>query len=134
MNYSWVLIFVVILVLSLYIQVQYRSIQEEAKCDKENRVPKQSRNSSILSAIEKEEKIKAAQKERKRESEVMVMELEHRLQDLRTGNKEERVILEELERVLSKQRIKMDKQRRWSETQSQYRICLEKMIRDTMQQ
>ena len=116
-----------------FLNLQYRSMRDESKHDKENRIPKD-RLSSISVAIEKEERIKISQEEQKKEKEAALMELMNRIRDLKMGNEKEKSMLEEFERVLAKQRMKLDKQRKWSESQSRYRICLEKMIRDTMQQ
>ena len=116
------------------LNLQYRSLRDESKHDKENRIPKDRHSSSISVAIEKEERIKISQEEQKKEKEAMIMELENQIRDLKMGNEKDKSMLEEFERVLAKQRMKLDKQRKWSESQSRYRICLEKMIRDTMQQ
>ena len=116
-----------------FLNLQYRSMRDESKHDKENRIPKD-RHYSISVAIEKEERIKISQEDQKEEKTAALMELENRIRDLKMGNEKEKPMLEEFERVLAKQRMKLDKQRKWCESQSRYRICLEKMIRDTMQQ
>jgi hypothetical protein len=53
---------------------------------------------------------------------------------LRQQNEKERLALLEFEDVLRKHKQRVEKQRRWAETQSSYRLCLERMIRDTMHQ
>ena len=53
------------------------------------------------------------------------------LKDMQRINEAERLVLEDLEFVLIKQRRRTEKQRRLAETQASYKKCLEKMIRDT---
>ncbi|KAI5059919.1 hypothetical protein GOP47_0024339 [Adiantum capillus-veneris] len=60
--------------------------------------------------------------------------LEEELQIMKAQNVKEKAVLDQLEHNLAKQKKRVEKQRRWSETQSQYRLCLEKMIRDTLHQ
>ncbi len=72
--------------------------------------------------------------EGKREKSQEITQLEETVQTLKEQNEKERVALMELEGVLSKQKQCIEKQRRWAETQSSYRLCLERMIRDTMHQ
>ncbi|MCO5601932.1 hypothetical protein L7F22_056058 [Adiantum nelumboides] len=61
-------------------------------------------------------------------------QLEKELQLMKAQNVKEKAVLDQLEHNLAKQKKRVEKQRRWSETQSQYRLCLEKMIRDTLHQ
>ncbi|MCO5600727.1 hypothetical protein L7F22_054842 [Adiantum nelumboides] len=61
-------------------------------------------------------------------------QLEEELQLMKALNVNEKAVLDQLEHNLAKQKKRVEKQRRWSETQSQYRLCLEKMIRDTLHQ
>jgi RecB family exonuclease len=98
--------------------------------DKENRAT----YFSMASAIQAEHKWKKSLKEAKRErvEEVSLMEAE--LQDVKERNLKEKAVIDELEVMLSKHKKRVEKQRKWSETQSQYRICLEKMIRDAVHQ
>ena len=72
--------------------------------------------------------------EEKREKEEEVVELEETVLKLRQQNEKERLSAPELEAVLAKHKQRVEKQRRWAETQSSYRLCLERMIRDTMHQ
>lgn len=72
--------------------------------------------------------------EGKREKEQEVSQLEETVRTLKAQNEKERLAILELENNLSKHKQKVEKQRRWAETQSSYRLCLERMIRDTMHQ
>ncbi|CAM6029808.1 unnamed protein product [Sphagnum balticum] len=79
-------------------------------------------------------RLKIMREEGKREKSQEITQLEETVQTLKEQNEKERVALMELEGVLSKQKQRIEKQRRWAETQSSYRLCLERMIRDTMHQ
>jgi preprotein translocase subunit SecA len=79
-------------------------------------------------------RLKILREEGKREKSQEITKLEETVQTLKEQNEKERVALMELEGVLSKQKQRIEKQRRWAETQSSYRLCLERMIRDTMHQ
>lgn len=72
--------------------------------------------------------------EGKREKEHEVSQLEETVRTLKAQNEKERMAILQLEGNLSKHKQKVEKQRRWAETQSSYRLCLERMIRDTMHQ
>ena len=72
--------------------------------------------------------------EGKREKEEDLAQLEETVRTLKEQNEQERVAVLKLESALSKQKQRVEKQRRWAETQSSYRLCLERMIRDTMHQ
>lgn len=72
--------------------------------------------------------------EEKREKETEIAELEKTVLNLKQQNEKERLHAVELETVLTKHKRAVEKQRRWAETQSSYRLCLERMIRDTMHQ
>ena len=89
---------------------------------------------STASAIQAEHKWRESLKEAKRErvEEATLMEAE--LRNVKEQNLKEKEIIDKLERTLAKHKKRVEKQRKWSETQSQYRICLEKMIRDTLHQ
>ncbi|GAB2250201.1 hypothetical protein Droror1_Dr00013560 [Drosera rotundifolia] len=63
-----------------------------------------------------------------------LQKLDEEMTELKNKNEEEKVTIEELERVLSKRRRKAEKCRVLAEAQSSYRITLEKMIRDAMHQ
>jgi hypothetical protein len=72
--------------------------------------------------------------EEKREKEEDISQLEETVATLRQQNEKERLALLELEDVLRNQKQEVEKHRRWAETQSSYRLCLERMIRDIMHQ
>lgn len=72
--------------------------------------------------------------EGKREKEKEVARLEETVRTLKAQNEKERLAILELEGNLSKHKQKVEKQRRWAETQSSYRLCLERMIRNAMHQ
>ncbi len=78
--------------------------------------------------------MKILREEEKREKEEDVAQLEETVITLRQQNEKERLALLEFEDVLRKHKQRVEKQRRWAETQSSYRLCLERMIRDTMHQ
>jgi hypothetical protein len=78
--------------------------------------------------------VKILREEEKREKEEDVAQLEETVITLRQQNEKERLALLEFEDVLRKHKQRVEKQRRWAETQSSYRLCLERMIRDTMHQ
>jgi DNA polymerase III delta prime subunit len=99
--------------------------------DKEN---KEDATALVVSGIQKEQTMRKVQEEEKKKKEEELILLEDELKILRSHNDEEKCLLEELERILAKERKRVEKQRKWSETQSQYRLCLDKMIRDTMHQ
>ncbi|KAL9266464.1 hypothetical protein AKJ16_DCAP23561 [Drosera capensis] len=63
-----------------------------------------------------------------------LQKLNEEMTELKNKNEEEKVTVEELERVLSKRRRKAEKCRVLAEAQSSYRVTLEKMIRDAMHQ
>lgn len=79
-------------------------------------------------------RLKVIREEGKQEKSEEILQLEETVQTLKEQNEKERLALVELEGVLSKQKQRIEKQRRWAETQSSYRLCLERMIRDTMHQ
>jgi hypothetical protein len=78
--------------------------------------------------------VKILREEEKREKEQDVAQLEETVITLRQQNEKERLALLEFEDVLRKHKQRVEKQWRWAETQSSYRLCLERMIRDTMHQ
>jgi hypothetical protein len=71
-------------------------------------------------------------REEKREKEEEVLELEETVLKLRQQSEKERFSALELEEVLANHKQCVEKQRRWAGTQSSYRLCLERMVRDTM--
>ncbi|CAK9219597.1 unnamed protein product [Sphagnum troendelagicum] len=92
------------------------------------------RQTGITNAMQKELRLKVIREEGKQEKSEEILQLEETVQTLKEQNEKERLALVELEGVLSKQKQRIEKQRRWAETQSSYRLCLERMIRDTMHQ
>ncbi len=78
--------------------------------------------------------MKIMREEEKREKEEDISQLEETVATLRQQNEKERLALLELEDVLRNQKQEVEKHRRWAETQSSYRLCLERMIRDIMHQ
>ena len=80
------------------------------------------RKAMILNAIEVQQK----------QEEVSLIEKE--LKVMKDRNERESVALEELENTLARHKKQLEKQRMWSETQSHYRQCLERVIRDTLHQ
>jgi ribosomal protein S7 len=71
-------------------------------------------------------------REEKRQKAEEVVELEETVLKLRQQSEKERLSALELEAVLANHKQRVEKQRRQGETQSSYRLCLERMIRDTM--
>ncbi|MCO5569873.1 hypothetical protein L7F22_023587 [Adiantum nelumboides] len=115
---------------TVQIKDKYRLLKGE--WDKENREEPSSDRQIVL--FQKEEQLKQARAEERKQKEEHFIQLETELQQLKDHNEKEKVVLDELEHSLAKQRKRVEKQRKWAETQSQYRQCLEKMIRDTMHQ
>ncbi|KAH7387079.1 hypothetical protein KP509_16G004100 [Ceratopteris richardii] len=60
--------------------------------------------------------------------------LETELKVVKQHNEREKVALEQLEEILEKHKKRVEKQHHWSESQSHYRQCLERIIRDTLHQ
>lgn len=78
--------------------------------------------------------MKIMREEEKREKEHEIAELEETVMNLKQQNEKERLSAIQLEAVLTKHKRSVEKQRRWAEAQSSHRLCLERMIRDTMHQ
>ncbi|XP_002973051.2 uncharacterized protein LOC9637498 [Selaginella moellendorffii] len=91
-------------------------------------------NSRILSSIKRESKIKLLREEEKHMREGESSKLKQALQSIKDQNEQEKASLDTLEAELRKQRKQVEKQRQWNETQASYRICLERMIQETMHQ
>ncbi|MCO5604480.1 hypothetical protein L7F22_058646 [Adiantum nelumboides] len=115
---------------TVQIKDKYRLLKGE--WDKENREEPTSDRQIVL--FQKQQQLKQARAEERKQKEEHLIQLETELQQLKDHNEKEKVVLNELEHSLAKQRKRVEKQRKWAETQSQYRQCLEKMIRDTMHQ
>ncbi|KAH9567713.1 hypothetical protein CY35_03G039400 [Sphagnum magellanicum] len=92
------------------------------------------RQSAATVNLQKELRVKILREEEKREKQEDVAKLEETVITLRQQNEKERLALLDIEDVLRKHKQRVEKQRRWAETQSSYRLCLERMIRDTMHQ
>ncbi|XP_024362815.1 uncharacterized protein [Physcomitrium patens] len=92
------------------------------------------RQSVVSNTMQKELRLKIIREEAKKEKLQEIAQLEETVRTLKEQNEKERVSILELEGNLSKHKQKVEKQRRWAETQSSYRLCLERMIRDTMHQ
>lgn len=91
-------------------------------------------HSDVSNTMQKELRLKKMREEGKREKEKEVARLEETVRTLKAQNEKERLAILELEGNLSKHKQKVEKQRRWAETQSSYRLCLERMIRNAMHQ
>ncbi|KAH7433986.1 hypothetical protein KP509_07G096100 [Ceratopteris richardii] len=100
--------------------------------DKENRDDPSS--DCQIAMIQREHQLKLSIEEEKKRKQEQLIDLDHQVQQLKEHNEKEKEVLQELECSLSKNRKRVEKQRKLSETQGQYRHCLEKMIRDTMHQ
>lgn len=92
------------------------------------------RHSSATTTLQKELRVKIMREEEKREKEHEIAELEETVMNLKQQNEKERLSAIQLEAVLTKHKRSVEKQRRWAEAQSSHRLCLERMIRDTMHQ
>lgn len=102
--------------------------------DKENRGDFNSIEIALSRAIEKEQILKQGREEEIRKKIEEITQLDQHLKKLKQINEAEALALEDLEYVLIKHRRRSEKQRRVSETQSSYKQCVEKMIRETMHQ
>lgn len=79
-------------------------------------------------------RVKIMREEEKREKEEELAQLEETVMKLKLENEKERIKSLELEALLKKQKHRVEKQRKWAESQSSYRLCLERVLRDTMHQ
>lgn len=102
--------------------------------DKENMGDFNSIEIALSRAIEKEQILKQGREEEIRKKIEEISQLDQDLKKLKQINQAEALALEDLEYVLLKHRRRSEKQRRVSETQSSYKQCVEKMIRETMHQ
>ncbi|CAM6051286.1 unnamed protein product [Sphagnum compactum] len=125
------------------IKDKFRLMRGEWKSGKENIAISTSCNgrseyldeqSAATINLQKELRVKIMREEEKREKEEDISQLEETVATLRQQNEKERLALLELEDVLRNQKQEVEKHRRWAETQSSYRLCLERMIRDIMHQ
>ncbi|KAH7414599.1 hypothetical protein KP509_14G001300 [Ceratopteris richardii] len=100
--------------------------------DKENREQKLFDYQSMARQTD-DRIIPSRMKERmQREQCFLQLEVEH--QKLKYQNEKEKALLDELEKSLANQRRRVEKQRRWCKAQSEYRDCLDKMMKDTLHQ
>jgi hypothetical protein len=102
--------------------------------EKENMGDFNSIEIALSRAIEKEQILKQGREEEIRKKIEEITQLDQQLKKLKQINEAEALVLEDLEYVLVKHRRRSEKQRRVSETQSSYKQCVEKMIRETMHQ
>lgn len=102
--------------------------------DKENRGDFNSIEIALSRAIEREQILKQGREEDIRKKIEEITQLDQHFKKLKQINEAEALALEDLEYVLIKHRRRSEKQRRVSDTQSSYKQCVEKMIRDTMHQ
>ncbi|KAH9544259.1 hypothetical protein CY35_13G109300 [Sphagnum magellanicum] len=125
------------------IKDKFRLMRGEWKSGKENIAISTSCNgrseyldeqSAATINLQKELRVKIMREEEKREKEEDISQLQETVATLRQQNEKERLALLELEDVLRNQKQEVEKHRRWAETQSSYRLCLERMIRDIMHQ
>ncbi|GLJ55852.1 hypothetical protein SUGI_1199280 [Cryptomeria japonica] len=120
---------------TVQIKDKYRLVKEDWELEKENKRGYLSGKELILStAIQKESRLKKLREDEIQRKAEEISELNKELKELQQQNEAEGLVLEDLESILIKHRRRLEKQRRWSEAQSSYRICLENMIRDTMHQ
>lgn len=120
---------------TVQIKDKYRQMKGDWELEKENRADDLSDKELILSrTVQKENRLKKIREQEILAKEEEIVQLDKDLKDLQEQNEAERMALEDLESILIKHRRRVEKQRRWSETQSSYRMCLEKMIRDAMHQ
>ena len=111
---------------------QYRQMKGEWKLDKENKEGATDSLLSVTMAIQKEETIKHTKEKEKKKTEEQIALLVDQLKHLNIENEKERCLLEELEKTLANEKKRIEKERKWSETQAEYKLCLDRMIRDTM--
>ncbi|KAG0599265.1 hypothetical protein M758_12G138900 [Ceratodon purpureus] len=92
------------------------------------------RQSAATTALQKELRVKIMREEDRREKEEELAQLEETVTKLKLENEKERLKAQELESLLKKHKHRVEKQRKWAESQSSYRLCLERVLRDTMHQ
>lgn len=92
------------------------------------------RQSAATTALQKELRVKIMREEERREREEELVQLEETVVKLKVENEKERLKALELESLLKKHKHRVEKQRKLAESQSSYRLCLERVLRDTMHQ
>ena len=78
--------------------------------------------------------MKIMREEERREREEELALLEETVVKLKLENEKERIQALELESLVKKRKYRVEKQRKLAESQSSYRLCLERVLRDTMHQ
>lgn len=90
------------------------------------------RQSAATTALQKELRVKIMREEERREREEELAKLEDTVMKLKHENEKERLKAADLESLLRKHKHRLENQRKWAESQSSYRLCLERVLRDTM--
>ncbi|KAJ7517096.1 hypothetical protein O6H91_21G010600 [Diphasiastrum complanatum] len=85
-------------------------------------------------ALQKAMQLNLLREEEKREKDAEIARLEEHMRRARLENEKQTEILKGLEEILKEHRQQVEKERQWAETQASYRLCLERMIRDTIHQ
>jgi isopropylmalate/homocitrate/citramalate synthase len=106
----------------------------EWKLDKENQEVATDRLRLVSMTLQKEEKIKQTIEKEKKQKEEELDLLVDQIKQLSIENEKEKFHLEELEMALANEKNRRKVERKWAETQAEYKLCLEKMIQDTMHQ
>ncbi|KAG0621493.1 hypothetical protein M758_3G024700 [Ceratodon purpureus] len=92
------------------------------------------RQSAATTALQKELRVKIMREEERRKREEELAQLEETVLKLKLENEKERIKALELETMVKKRKHRVEKQRKLAESQSSYRLCLERVLRDTMHQ
>lgn len=92
------------------------------------------RQSAATTALQKELRVKIMREEKRREREEELAQLKETVVKLKLENEKERIKTLELESLVKKRKHGVEKQRKLAESQSSYRLCLERVLRDTMHQ
>jgi hypothetical protein len=79
-------------------------------------------------------RVKIMREEKRREREEELAQLKETVVKLKLENEKERIKALELESLVKKRKHGVEKQRKLAESQSSYRLCLERVLRDTMHQ
>jgi vacuolar-type H+-ATPase subunit I/STV1 len=113
---------------------QYRLMKGEWKLDKENQEVARDGLLLVSITLQKEERIRQTVEREKKQKEEELALLVDQIKQLSIENEKEKFHLEELERALANEKNRRKVERKWAETQAEYKLCLEKMIEDTMHQ
>ncbi|KAJ7558543.1 hypothetical protein O6H91_04G045200 [Diphasiastrum complanatum] len=107
----------------------------DKEADKENmRSDASDKQSTFTFNLQKEARLKKIRDEEKEEKAAEVAQQEEKLKAIKEQNEKEKEALETLECMLMQQRKQVEKQQQWNETQASYRLCLERMVHETMHQ